>query len=75
MDTTPSPWLFGERDEMAFKKTFAVQFLASYAATHYNDACARGDQEKLQRLPVEDAEFLAKAAWDHWRATLHPKFS
>jgi hypothetical protein len=26
-----------------------------------------GMQRELERPPVEDAEHLSKAAWDHWR--------
>lgn len=61
------PALFSPADEKLFKQNFAINFLASYAANHYVDACQRGDQETLSRLPVEDAEFLAEAAWNHWQ--------
>lgn len=67
------PPLFPPYGSHEFKQNFAVVFLATYCATHYDDACARGDQESLQRLPVEDAEFLAEEAWKHLIATLNPK--
>ncbi len=62
--------LFGLGDEMAFRRQFAVQFLASYAATHFNDLCANGRQDSLERLPVEDAEYLSGTAWRHWCYTM-----
>ena len=62
------------RNGFEFKRQFVTQFLAAYAATHYDDACARGDQEKLQRLPVEDASFLADCAWDRWASIIHPNW-
>lgn len=57
-------------NEIEFRNQFTVQFLATWTAIHYDDFCARGLQEELASPPVEDAEYLAKAAWDsmctHW---------
>jgi len=64
--------LFGMGDELEFKRQFAVQFLASWAATHYTEYCARGMQETLGTPPVEDAEYLAQKAWEQWCAILLP---
>jgi len=64
--------LFGMGDEREFKRQFAVQFLASWAAVHYTEYCARGMQKTLATPPVEDAEYLAQKAWDQWRAILLP---
>ena len=58
--------LFGMGDEREFKRQFAVQFLASWVATHYTEYCARGMQETLETPPVEDAEYLAQKAWEQW---------
>jgi hypothetical protein len=65
--------LFGLWDEMEFRRHFAIQFLASYAATHFNDLCANGRQDSLERLPVEDAEYLSGTAWRHWCYTMPMK--
>ena len=64
--------LFGIRDEREFKRQFAVQFLASWAAVHYTEYCARGMQETLATPPVEDAEYLAQKAWEQWCSILLP---
>jgi len=64
--------LFGLDDELAFRRQFATQFLASWCATHFHDFCARGLQEQLEKPPVEDADYLSFAAWKHWRETMRP---
>ena len=43
---------------------FVVTFLATWAATEYNDACSHGQQERLSNPPVEDAYFLAGKAFE-----------
>ena len=53
-------------DEEEFKDLFVVQFLASWAANNYDDACRRGEHKKLERMPVEDAEYLADKAWERY---------
>lgn len=55
-----------DEDELHFKRQFAIQFLASWSATHFTEYCARGMQEELAMPPVEDAKYLAQTAWDHW---------
>lgn len=50
-------------DEKNFKEQFKVTFLATWAATNYNDYCMNGIQEQLSNPPVEDAIFLADEAW------------
>jgi hypothetical protein len=65
--------LFAMEDELVFRRQFAIQFLASYAATHFNDLCANGRQDNLDRLPVEDAEYLSGTAWSHWCFTMPMK--
>ena len=50
-------------EEKLFKLQFITTFLASYAATNYDDCCARGKHETLYNLPVEDAEDIAHNAW------------
>jgi hypothetical protein len=49
-----------------FKAHFLATFLASYAAQRYDDACMRGDQDKLSNHPIEDAEHLAETAWEKY---------
>jgi hypothetical protein len=49
--------------EAEFKGHFVATFLACYAAQRYDDACARGEHDRLQRHPVEDAAELAETAW------------
>jgi len=46
-----------------FIRQFVVQFLATWTATNYNDFCARDMHSHLETPPVEDAFFLAEAAW------------
>lgn len=80
MSTTPpetvieiaSHALFGMGDEIKFKRQFAVQFLASWAATHYTEYCGRGMQDVLATPPVEEAEYLSQKAWVQWCAILLP---
>jgi len=70
MANTIASWQFRAiGDELKFKQQFAIQFLASWTAVHYNDYCARGLE---LAPPVEDAEFLADQAWEHWHNTLYP---
>jgi len=52
-------------DKKTFKDQFAMIFLATYAATIYQDAINSGRHDMLTRLPVEDAEGLAEDAWNH----------
>lgn len=65
--------LFGLEDEMSFRRRFAVQFLASYAAIHFDGYCSNGLHSSLDHLPVEDAEYLSGTAWRHWCATMPMK--
>lgn len=49
------------------RETFIAQFVATFcacrAAKHYEDYCARDMHEELANAPLEDALFLAEAAW------------
>ncbi len=67
----PAP-LFGLGDELAFRRQFVTQFLASYCASNFNDYCARGMQDLLETPPVEDADYLSLSAWQHWCETMKP---
>lgn len=67
--------LFPPSEELAFRRNFATQFLASWCAVNFADFCARDLQERLQNPPVEDAEFLAGTAWEHLRNTIKPASS
>ncbi len=60
-----------------FLVSFVTQFLASYAATHYDDCCIRGDWAKISdKAPVDDALTLAEDIWESpefnevWRNSL-----
>ncbi len=53
-------------DEKVFKSQFIASFLASWVAQNFTDSCMRGQHKKLEQPPVEDAEFLAQKAWEHW---------
>jgi hypothetical protein len=67
------PPLFPTYGGKEFKQNFAVVFLATYCATHYDEYCASDRlRPQLETLPAEDAEFLAEAAWKHLVATLNP---
>ena len=49
-----------------FIEQFVVNFLSTYAATEYNEICMQGTHERYDSMPVEDAIFLAKKAWDQF---------
>lgn len=53
--------------EKLFKAQFISSFLATWCANNYEDAISSGNHEILHRPPVEDAEFLADKAWDHYQ--------
>lgn len=53
-------------DEHTFKSQYIASFVATWAANNYEDSCMRGEQERLNRPPLEDAMFLANAAWAHY---------
>ena len=55
-----------DEDELHFKRQFAIQFLASWAATNFREYCARGMCDELETPPVAEAEYLAQKAWDYW---------
>ena len=45
-----------------FIEQYVVVFLASWTVKEYDDACARGQNDRLNEPPVEDAYFLAEKA-------------
>ena len=49
-------------DEHAFKLQFISNFLSTWCANEYKDACMRGEQERLEEPPVDNAQFLADTA-------------
>jgi hypothetical protein len=63
--------LFGLGDELAFRRQFVTQFLASYCAANFNDFCSSQRHHLLEKPPVEDAEYLSGTAWEHWCQTMH----
>lgn len=43
---------------------YVCTFLATYAATHYEEACAQGEHDRLEKHhAAEDALHLAEVAW------------
>lgn len=52
--------------EKEFKTQFISNFLSTWVANNYDDACRRNDHGMLNTPPVEDADFLANKAWEHW---------
>lgn len=69
MDQSPiQQCLFRYDDEMMFKRTFAIQFMASLDAVNYQDNCYRG--WKGHKPAVEDAKHLAEKAWEEWKETI-----
>lgn len=53
-------------NESEFKAQFIAGFCASWCAANYADACVRGEQEYLEKPPMEDAIYLADCAWAEW---------
>lgn len=52
-------------NEKEFKTHYVASFLASYAASHFDDHCMSGWQNNPHHnQPVEDAVFLSDLAWD-----------
>lgn len=49
-----------------FVRAFVASFCASWCANNYNEFCTNGQQEKLSNPPLEDAVFMAEAAYDKW---------
>ena len=46
-----------------FKDQFIVNFLSTWCAINYDDCCMRGQHDRLENPPVEDADWLADKAW------------
>lgn len=53
--------------EEVFKAQFIASFCASWCAVNYADACARGESDRLETPPMEDAIHLADCAWREWQ--------
>lgn len=50
-------------DKERFIENFITTFCATYMAQHYDEFCTRGWTDRNRKPPVEDAESLAKDAW------------
>lgn len=57
-------------DEQTFKLNFISTFLATWCANEYEDSCMTGQHRRLEKPPVEDAEYLAEKAWEHYKEVL-----
>ena len=53
-----------EKRESKFKSLFISQFLATWCANKYDDACMQGKQDMLYDPPVEDARCIADKVWN-----------
>lgn len=62
-------------DEKTFKSQYVANFVATWTANNYDDACMMGQHERLNRPPIEDALFLANAAWAHYMDIYNPKLN
>ncbi len=58
--------LFSQDDELVFKQTYAIQFIAAYTACRYDNCVTYNQLQTLNQPPVDDAYWLADAAWDEW---------
>jgi hypothetical protein len=47
-----------------FIAQYILVFMATWTAKEYNDACLYSRQKSLEKQPIEDAEYLAKIAWN-----------
>lgn len=52
-------------DKEKFIQQYIVQFMASYAAVNFAEACCRGESDFLHKI-VEDAQSLAEDAWEEY---------
>ena len=52
--------------EEEFKKQFTTNFVSTWVANNYDDACMRGQHNRLREPPFEDAFHLADEAWEHY---------
>lgn len=46
-----------------FIQHYVTVFLATHSAVIYDDVCFKGEHEKFDNQPVEDAYFIAEKAW------------
>ena len=51
-----------------FCEQFTCQFLATWCANNMADYCSRGLYKELKHPPVEDAQSLARDAWEELKA-------
>lgn len=58
-----------------FVGDFVTAFLATWCANNYDEICMRGQHDRFDRMPVEDAFHLAEKAWkqasDHAEGRSH----
>lgn len=51
-------------DKNTFIEQWVVTFLANWTLKEYDDACARGQQNRLKDPPIEDAFHLAEIQYN-----------
>jgi|AntAceMinimDraft_10_1070366.scaffolds.fasta_scaffold97303_4 hypothetical protein len=54
-----------------FIEQYAVNFISSWAASEYTNACMTGQHKRLNKPPIEDAYFLAEKSWEHRKEVLN----
>jgi hypothetical protein len=50
-----------------FIDTYVASWLANYTSLRYEEACADGNYEALEKQPTEDAYSLESKAWDAYQ--------
>lgn len=53
-----------------FIAQYVINFMASWSASRYDDACLSGNQESLEQQPIEDAIYLAEIAWTKYQENI-----
>lgn len=62
-----------KKAEEEFKRQFITSFIAAWSASNYDEACYSGGHERLEHVPVEDAQLLAENAWKKWSEDVKPQ--
>jgi len=53
--------------EQEFKDRFVCNFLSGWVVQNYEFCCTHGKHAQLDHPPVEDAIYLADAAWKEYQ--------
>lgn len=55
-------------DKDTFIAAYVAAFLGSHTAFIYDDCCMRGNHDRFNHQPVEDAKYIAEKAWNQLEA-------